>query len=355
MELKDLGFDDWFQIKLKDYGGNNHGIARVTAVDRDSYVVRNESQEMPAELSGRLRFAIESECDLPTVGDWVLLTYLNSNTFAVINNVLPRKTALKRKAAGRKVDYQMIAANIDVAFIVQSCDFDFNLRRLERYLIAVCEGNIKPIVLLSKSDLLSQEELDKRISDIKAADIKSEVIAYSVESGLGLTKIQQLLKPGKTFCLLGSSGVGKTTLINHFVGGEKFAVKPVRQKDGKGRHATTRRHLILLDNGAMLIDTPGLREFGNIGVNSGIIEVFPDIKQLAVDCRFNNCSHINEAGCSVLRALKDGSLNQKHYDSYVKLKKESEHYQVSYAEKRKKDRKTGHFIKSAKKTMRKKY
>jgi ribosome biogenesis GTPase len=350
MRLQDLGFDDWFRTKLKDCDDHNHSIARVTAVDRDSYIVRNESQEIPAELLGRVRFAAESKSDLPTVGDWVLLMYLNSNTFAIINNVLPRKTALKRKVVGRKVDYQIIAANIDVAFIVQSCDFDFNLRRLERYLIAVCEGNIEPVILLSKSDLLSQEELDKRIFNIKASKIKSQVIAYSVESGLGLTKIQQLLKPSKTFCLLGSSGVGKTTLINHFVGGETFAVKSVRHKDSKGRHATTRRHLVLLSNGAMLIDTPGLREFGNIDVNSGIYEVFSDIKQLSGECRFNDCSHINEVGCSVLNALQNGSLNQDIYDSYVKLKKESEHYQMSYAEKRKKDRQFGRFIKSAKKT-----
>lgn len=354
MRLQDLGFDDWFQNRLKDYGDNNHSIARVTAVNRDGYIVRNEDKEMPAELLGRLRFDIESESDLPTVGDWVLLTYLNSNTFAVINDILPRKTVLKRKAAGRKVDYQMIAANIDVAFIVQSCDFDFSPRRLERYLVAVCEGNIEPVILLSKSDLLSREELDERLTDIKAANIKSEVIAYSAESGLGLAEIQQLLEPGRTFCLLGSSGVGKTTLINRFANGKAFDVQSVRQKDGKGRHTTTRRHLILLDNGAMLIDTPGLREFGNIEADAGIIEVFPEIERLAVECRFNDCSHINEAGCAVLSALNHGSLSRDHYDSYVKLKKESEHYQMSYAEKRKKDKQFGKYCKSVMKHKKKK-
>ncbi len=353
MELQDLGFDEWFQDKLKEYGVNSYDIARITAVNRDNYLVRNENVEVLAELSGRFRFSIESESDLPTVGDWVLVTYLDANNFAIIEHVLPRITILKRKVAGKKISYQMIAANIDTAFIIQSCDFNFNLRRLERYLVAIRDGNAEPVVLLSKSDLVSQAELDEILSAIEEVKINSRVIAYSVESGSGLTEIRQLLKPGRTFCLLGSSGVGKTTLINNLIGRDTFATKSVRRKDSKGRHTTTRRQLICLDNGAMLIDTPGLREFGNIDVDSGIVEVFPDIEKLVDGCRFKDCSHTGEAGCSVLEAVGNGNLSQARYDSYLKLKKESEHYHLSYVEKRKKDRNIGRFIKSAKKTMRK--
>lgn len=351
MELKSLGFDDWFQNKLKEYDDNDYDIARITAVNRDNYLVRNEDSEVLGELSGRFRFFIESEGDLPTVGDWVLTTYLNTDTFAIIEHLLPRKTVLKRKVAGKKISHQMIAANIDTAFVIQSCDFNFNLRRLERYLVAIREGNIEPVVLLSKSDLVSQSELDEIISATRDLKINSRVIAYSVETDIGLKDISQLLKPCRTFCLLGSSGVGKTTLINHLVGDGMFATKSVRRKDSKGRHTTTRRQLICLKNGAMLIDTPGLREFGNIGVDSGIVEVFPDIKYLADGCRFKNCSHTSEAGCSVLEAVKNGSLCQSRYNNYLKLKKESEYYQLSYVEKRKKDRQFGRFIKYAKKTM----
>jgi ribosome biogenesis GTPase len=299
-------------------------------------------------------FSAESGVSYPVVGDWAFVQYHNDYTFASIYDLFPRRTILRRKAAGKKVEYQMIASNIDMAFIVQSCDFNFNPSRLERYLVMVRDGNIKPVILLSKSDLVSQEDLEKYIAEIRSAGINCEVITYSIKTSLGLERIQKILQFGKTYCLLGSSGVGKTSLLNNLLGEDTFEVNLIREKDGKGRHTTARRQLVVLDWGPMLIDTPGMRELGNIGVRSGIEESFADIVNISKGCRFNDCTHTTEIGCSVLKALKNGDLSETQYQNYHKLKKESEHYQMSYVEKRKKDRKFGQFIKSAMKHNKKK-
>ncbi|MFC1979886.1 ribosome small subunit-dependent GTPase A [Chloroflexota bacterium] len=351
MELIDLGFSEWFQHKHKELGKHSYSLVRVTAVNRDNYLVRNASNEAMAELSGEFMFSAESNLDFPVVGDWAFVQFFNSDTLAIIYDLFPRKTILRRKASGKKIDYQMITANIDVALIVQSCDFDFNLRRLERYLIMAADGNIEPMILLSKSDLVSLKELEQRIYGIKNAKVNCQIISYSSLTGSGLAQIQHSLEPGKTYCLLGSSGVGKTTLLNHLVCQDAFETNLVREKDGKGRHTTARRQLIVLDQGTMLIDTPGMRELGNIDVSTRIDEIFSDINSLAMGCHFNDCTHTSEDGCSVLQAVHDGKLSESRHQSYLKLLKESKHYQMAYAETRKKDRKFGKFIKSTKKQI----
>ena len=354
MELHDLGLNEWFIQRLSESGKTDYRIARITSVNKGSYLVRNEDSEVLSELAGEFIFSVESKLHYPVVGDWAFVQYYNANTLAIIYDLLPRKTILRRKTAGKKVDYQMIASNIDVAFIVQSCDFNFNLRRLERYLVMINESHIDPVILLSKSDLVSQKDLASKVSEIRNTGIKCEIIAYSIETGSGLPQVQQLLRSGMTYCLLGSSGVGKTTLLNHLIGRDEFKINLVREKDGKGRHTTSRRQLVVLDQGAMLIDTPGMRELGNIGFKSGIEKSFSDILKLAESCRFSDCTHTHEVGCSVLRAIQTGSLNETHYLDYLKLKKESDHYQMSYIEKRRKDKKFGQFIKSAIKQNKKK-
>ena len=354
MELQALGFNDWFKQRQKKPSKPDYSVARITAVNKGSYLVRNEHCEVTAELAGEFMFSAESSIGYPVVGDWAFVQYYNDSTLAIIYDLFSRKTILRRKAAGKKVDYQIIASNIDTAFIVQSCDFNFNLRRLERYLVMVNEGHIEPRILLSKSDLVSQEGLERRISEIRNTGIKCEITAYSIETGLGLPQIQQVLKSGKTYCLLGSSGVGKTTLLNHLIGREAFRTNLVREKDGKGKHTTARRQLVVLAQGAMIIDTPGMRELGNIGVNSGIEDSFSDILNLPEGCRFSDCTHTHEVGCSVRRALQNGYLTESRYQSYLKLMKESEHYQMSYVEKRRKDKNFGQFIKSVMKQNKKK-
>ena len=353
MELKDLGFDDWFTANQEQPRQKNFRTARVTAVNRDNYLVRNEVGEVLAELSGEFLFSAESNSDLPVVGDWASVQYYNDNNLAIIYNLYPRKTVLRRKTAGKKIAYQMIAANIDTAFIVQSCDANFNLRRLERYLVMVRDGDVEPVILLSKSDLVNRSNLEQMIAAIRNAKVTCDIIPYSSLTGEGVEEIQRKLEPVKTYCLLGSSGVGKTTLLNNLMGREAFDTNPVREKDGKGRHTTARRQIIVLDGGSMLVDTPGIRELGNIDAGSGIGETFADIQELAAGCRFNDCTHTGEAGCAVLEAVKNGDLNESRYQSYLKLRKESEYYQMSYFEKRDKDRKFSKFIKSAGKQIKK--
>ncbi|MFC2158654.1 ribosome small subunit-dependent GTPase A [Acidobacteriota bacterium] len=355
MKLEELGFSDWFEDKLDESMISENKLARVTAASKEKYLIRNEVAEISAEITGKMLFGAESNLDLPAVGDWVYVQYFNQNTFAIINGIMPRRSLLKRKVAGKKFDFQPIASNIDMAFIMQSVEFDFNPRRLERYLTMVNESDIKPFVLLSKIDLISHEELDKKTSEIKSQDPELEIIIFSNKTQQGLNDIQMLLKTGKTYCLLGSSGVGKTTLINRLIGEDRFETDFVRGKDGKGRHVTSRRQMIILEDGGMIVDTPGMRELGNIAVDSGLKETFSDIKILSQDCHFNDCKHVSEPGCAVIKAVKDDELSDERYQNYLKIRKESNFNTMSYLEKRNKDKVFGKFIKTAKKDFRKKH
>lgn len=320
-------------------------IARVTAVDRDQYLVRNDRGEIPAELTGKFVYTRESQSDLPCVGDWVGVQYHDAGTHATIHHLLSRKSFLRRKAPGKELGFQMIAANIDVAFIVQSCHYDFNVRRLERYLVMIHEGHIEPVILLTKIDLISPEALEELVGEIRHASIGARIITLSNVTGAGIDQIRELVLPGKTCCLLGSSGVGKTTLINHLAGGSALETGEV-SISGEGRHTTTRRQLIVLENGGELIDMPGMRELGLLGVSEVIDDSFADIQAHARNCRFADCTHTNEPGCAVRSAMTQDELDAGHFQNYLKLKRESEFHEMSHLEKRRKDRAFGQFVRS---------
>jgi ribosome biogenesis GTPase / thiamine phosphate phosphatase len=348
--LEALGWDNWFEEQARLRCDPTGAVARVAAVDRDQLLLLNETGAFRAKLSGKVMHESASSLELPCVGDWVCVEKSQADQFGLVRGVLGRKTRLRRKAAGESVEFQMIAANVDVVIIVQSCHYDFNLKRLERYLVMVRDGAAMPYVLLTKIDLVGQEVLAAQLAQIKGAGVTAPVLTLSNVTREGIDALKGVLSPGKTYCFVGSSGVGKSTIINGLVGRDVLETKVV-SGTGEGRHTTVRRELIVLENGAMVIDNPGMREFGVLGAEGGIDASYSDIVALSSRCHFRDCTHTNEPGCAVLKALETGEIDAGHYENFVKLKSESEYYQMSAAEKRKKDKDFGRFIKSAKKGL----
>ena len=345
MELNKLGYENWIREQPELSGEDGSEFARIISVNKNNYVIHNGLNECNAELSGRFLFEVDSNKDMPTVGDWVRVQFYDKGTFAIINELLPRKSLLKRKSPGKNIDYQLLAANVDTAFIIQSADNNFNVNRFERYLVLVNDAGIEPVFLLSKSDLATDEQITAMKDQIESVDPGRRFIAFSNENGNGLDKIKENLSSSETYCLLGSSGVGKSTLLNNIVGGALQKVNEVRVKDSRGKHTTTSRQLFLLENGSMFIDSPGLRELGNFDVDEGIADTFSDIMELAEQCRFKDCKHIGEKGCAVQEALDNGKLSEARYDNYLKIKKESDYYSMSYLEKRRRDKSFGKMVK----------
>ena len=344
-DLRSIGYSDWFKSRVDDEKVTAHTVARVVSVNKDSYTVTQGDEEIFAELSGNLLYSTESSVDLPTTGDWVYVDFYDDDSHAIIYGVFPRKTLLKRKAVGKLVDFQLIAANIDVAFIVQSLNDNFNLRRLERYLVMVNESGIQPVILLSKCDLIAKDKLSEIKKKVLSVAPHTTVMEFSNLNRENIDQIINSLKSGSTYCLLGSSGVGKTTLINSIVGNDTYETKSVSKIQSKGRHTTTSRQLVRLVCGAMIIDTPGMRELGSMSVDDGLDETFSEILALSQTCKFSNCSHTNEKGCAIMLAINTGNLSEQRYQNYLKIKKESDFNQMTYSEKRQKDKNFGKLIK----------
>ncbi len=345
MNLEDLGYSDWHRDKLKNRQEDEAHLARITAVDRDRYMIGSPIGVVPAEATGKLLYCADTPEDIPCVGDWVLVDYMDHNEHAVIRDLLPRRTILRRRAADERSEYQSIAANVDFAFIVQSCDVDFSLNRLDRYLVMASDGGIASMLLLTKCDLVDKATVDHLVSVVKT-DHRIDVVPISSETSAGYDELVRALQKGMTYCLIGSSGVGKSTVLNKLLGRDEFLTGSTRVKSGKGRHTTTRRQLIVLENGALFVDTPGMRELGMMAFGNGLEDSYQDVAAAAADCRYANCTHTEEKGCAVLAKVTTGELSEERYQSYLKLAKESRYYEMSYLERRKKDRAFGKMIKN---------
>lgn len=352
--LEQLGYDEWFQKSSKVFINDNFSVARIVEVNKNNYKVCNGQHDIFAELSGKFLFNIENSIDYPTVGDWVVIQCFDDYSLAIIHHILPRKSLLKRKDPGKAVEFQLIAANINYAFIMQSVDSNFNLNRLERYFVMINESKIQPIVVLSKTDLISEDELSEIRDQINRFNNKYLFLPISNVTDDGITTLQKELQSCKTYCLLGSSGVGKTTLLNKLLGEQRFDVNDVKEKDSKGKHTTTRRQLIRLESGSIFIDTPGMRELGNFDIDTGLDETFDEIVSFSSQCRFKDCTHVHEVGCAVKEAVEQGIIDHDRYNNFLNIQKESAYYEMSYLEKQNKDKSFGKMIKNYKKTIRKK-
>jgi len=339
-----IGFNIWFQDKIDLSKMTDYKIARVITVNKNSFVVSNGKNDIYAEVTGKYLFNSDSVLDFPTVGDWVYVQLFDYDLLAIIHEIFPRRSLLKRKTSGKKIEYQLIAANIDTAIIMQSLDSNFNLRRLERYLVMVNESNITPVIFLSKSDLIDIAELESKINDIYKIIPDIKIVAFSNNNLSDIENIKTHFTPSETFCLLGSSGVGKTTLLNNLIHQDLYKTQPIREKDGRGRHTTSRRELIVMENGAIVVDNPGMRELGIISIESGLDDTFNEIAEISNQCRYTDCTHTIEKGCAVLNALKEGVITKERFQNYIKMYKESMYYEMSYYERRQKDKKFGKYI-----------
>ena len=314
LTLEELGFNSAFAQHFNTIDNTNLAPCRVSLEQRGLYCVMTELGEMDAVCTGKMLY----EAEKPAIGDWVTAQILDEQPpKAIITSILPRKSMFSRKEAGSRMREQPVAANIDTVFVVMGLDHNFRAARIERYLTLAWESGADPVVVLTKCDLC--DDIESKINEIMASAPGVPVHAVSVINGVGLECLDEYIFKGRTVALLGSSGVGKSTIVNYLLGNEVMRVQDVRDDDSRGRHTTTHRQLFVLPSGGMVIDTPGMRELQLWDANDGLSEAFSDIESLAEGCRFRDCTHNDEPGCAVRQALKDGSLDARRFENYRKM------------------------------------
>lgn len=353
MTLADLGYNDKIEKSRIEHDLEDFEIGRVISEHKERYIIKTINGEFEAEITGNMRFTARKREDFPAVGDWVALTPYELG-FAIIHKILPRFSILQRQAVGEHGAVQIIATNIDYAFLVQAADRDFNINRLERYLTICNSSKVKPIIILTKTDLINELQLDEILNSIKTRIANVPVFPISNETKKGYEVINNIIEKGKTYCMLGSSGVGKSSLLNNLSGKTLMKTDAISQSTNKGKHVTSHRALIMLENGGILIDNPGMREVGIADTASGLETTFDRIVSLANNCKFKDCTHTIENGCSILEAVDKGEIDKASYENYLKMQREKVHFESTIEEKRKKDKEFGKMVKNYKKDINRK-
>jgi ribosome biogenesis GTPase len=325
MNLESLGADALIYGAFESYAAQGLVLGRVAMAHRDQYRLYTVSAEVSAEASGALWYRTPDRASMPVAGDWVAARLVAADQ-AIVEAVLPRRTCFSRRAAGRREDRQPLAANIDLVFLVCGLDGDFNLRRLERYLTLAAESRASPVVVLHKADV--SDDLSRRVEETAAVAGTAPIVVSSARDPGGLDGVMAFLAPGRTVALLGSSGVGKSTIVNSIVGEERLRTQEVRLHDSRGRHTTTHRELIALSQGGALIDTPGMRELQLWAGQESVDCTFEEIVTIAADCRYRDCSHSGERGCAVEAALAGGRIEPERWESYRKLLAEAHRHEL---------------------------